>query len=355
MNRNIVIGGIIVVAVAGAFWYGNIVGNSPSAMATSTPDGTTQTGAKPGAPVAVTGTDTGVSDTSAILTGAVTPNGSFTSYWYEYGTSNSLGSKSSSQTIGSGYSVIQAPDYITGLTKDTSYYYRLVAENQYGTVMGSTYSFTTTHNIPAPIGGVPSVQTSVASSIGRTTVDLNGRVSANKTPTNYWFEYGTTANLGWVTSFTSAGNGSGSVAAPDSLSGLTPSTMYYFRLDAQNRFGTVIGTIMSFTTAGPAVSLEPVVTTQVVNVVATTTAILRGTVNPSGLQTTYWFEYGINAGFAPNTLQTTPHNTLAATALTLSAEAAVTGLAAHTTYYYRMVAQNSVGTNRGDSQSFKTN
>jgi len=354
MNTNTTLVGIVLAVlllIGGFFWYTQY-NPSSSPTASSTPTGGTAT-IQPGAPTVVTATDTGVSATTAIFTGSVTPNGSFASYWYEYGTSNALGSKSSSQTVGSGYSVIEAPDYVTGLTRDTTYYYRLVASNSYGTVEGVTYSVTTAHDTPPPVGGTPSAQTSAASGIERTAANLNGQVSPNKASTRYWFEYGTTANLGAITSFQSVGSGSNTTAAASSLTSLQPATTYYFRLDAQNKFGTVIGAIMNFETSGPAATVSPVVTTQVPNSVATTTAILRGTVNPTDLETTYWFEYGTDANFGSGT-KTTPQKSLAAAAVTLTAGDTVTGLQSNTTYYYRTVAQNSAGTSRGDSQSFKT-
>src|SRR3989344_172666 len=352
-NSTFIVGGIVLVVLllGGFFWYTQYNPSSPSPTATSTPTGGTV--AEPGAPVVVTATNTGVSATTAILTGSVIPNGAFTNYWYEYGTSNSLGSKSSSQMLGSGYSAIQAPAYITGLAKDPLYYYRLVAENQYGRVAGATYSVTTAHDTPPPVGGIPSAQTSAASSIGRTSATINGQVLPNKAATTYWFEYGITPNLGAVTAFKSAGSGNGNIAAFETLTGLSPSTTYYFRLDAQNQFGTKNGTILNFKTSGPALSSAPVVTTQIPDSIATTSVILRGTANPNDAQTTYWFEYGTNAGFGSGT-KTTPQKTLAAAALTLSVEVSVSGLNSSTTYYYRMVAENAGGTSRGDTQSFKT-
>lgn len=360
MNRNLIIGGIIVLAaIIGVIFYATTTVNSPSTTATSTPTGGTTGQApvsqQPGAPTVVTSTNTGVSDTTAILTGAVTPNGSFTSYWYEYGTSNSLGSNSSTQTLGSGYSVIQAPAYITGLVKNTTYFYRLVAENQYGTVEGATYSLKTTLNIPAPLGGTPAAQTSSASSVSRTAADLNGTVSPNRAATTYWFEYGTSANLGSITAFTSAGSGSGSVTASAAINGLNPSTTYYFRLDAQNQFGTVNGAIRTFTTPGPAASAEPVVTTQVASPIGTTTATLRGTVNPTNAQTTYWFEYGTDSLLGSVLTKSTPQRSIGAGSDTVAVTAAVTGLRSETIYYYRTVAQNAAGIVRGDRLTFKTN
>ena len=247
-----------------------------------------------------------------------------------------------------------APAFITQLVKDTTYYYRLVAENQFGKSTGTTYTFRTTVGTPAPVGSAPTVKTLTASGVSRTAATVNGEVTPNRSSTRYWFEYGTSGNFGLITDIQSVGDGTAKLPASLLLSNLAPATTYYFRLNAQNNFGTVNGTILTFTTAGPADLAVPVVTTQIPESIATTSAILRGTVNPTGLQTTYWFEYSTNAGFSAATLKTTPEKSLAAAAVTLSAETTVTGLQSNTTYFYRMVAQNSAGTSRGSSQTFKT-
>ena len=347
---------VIVLLVLGGIWY---VQSTPSPTATSTPTGTDNTTAtppaqaQPGAPSATTVQSVEPSDTTAIVVGAVVPNGASTDYWYEYGTTANLGSKSSTQNIGSGYVGLATPAFLTGLAKDTAYYFRLVAQNSFGKTAGITYSFRTTSGTPAPQGSAPTVRTLAATSVTRTEATVNGQATPNQSPTKEWFEYGTTRDFGAVTPVQSIGSGATAVAGSAMLADLAPVTTYYYRLNAQNQFGTRNGATMSFKTLGPALSATPVVTTQLPDAVATTSVILRGTVNPTQLETQYWFEYGISAGFGAST-QTTPKKTLAAAALTLSAEATVTGLRSNTTYFYRMVAQNSAGMSSGTSQSFKT-
>lgn len=163
-----------------------------------------------------------------------------------------MGSKTSNQTIGSGFVAIQAPGYITNLVKNTTYYFRLVAENQYGKVVGSQYSFKTTEGTPAPVGNAPTTKTVSASGVSRTTSNLNGEVNPNKASTQYWFEYGKTTELGNTSSFESSGDGNAKISVSISLSNLQPLTTYYFRLNAQNQFGTINGSILSFKTLGPA-------------------------------------------------------------------------------------------------------
>ena len=55
-------------------------------------------------PVAVTGSATNVTPTSATLNGTVDPNGRATTWYFEYGTSTSYGSKTADRSAGSGTS-----------------------------------------------------------------------------------------------------------------------------------------------------------------------------------------------------------------------------------------------------------
>lgn len=359
MNKTTaVIGGVLaIILIGGLIFYG--MGNTTPSLInddTLTPitngTDTTQT-QTPGMPVAMTSATTYPSDTAVIVSGTVTPNGAFTSYWYEFGTTGSLGNKTSNQTVGSGYIPIGAPTYITGLIKDTTYYFRLVVENQFGTIAGSQYTFHTTIGTPPPIGSAPSPRTLAATGISRTTANINGEITPNKSSAQYWFEYGETSNLGLASALQSVGDGSIKVPASLSLSNLAPATTYYFRLNAQNQFGTVNGAILNFKTSGPAASAAPVVTTQI-TLPATTTATLRGTVNPYGSQTSYWFEYSTDSGLGSALLKTTPQKSAGAGTGTVSIEANISGLKSGTTYYYRTVAQNSAGTVRGDRTTFTT-
>jgi phosphodiesterase/alkaline phosphatase D-like protein len=358
MNTNtITIWGIVLVvllALGGLFWY---VQSNPSPAAPSTP--TDQTGTQgqttntPGAPVTKTNQNAGTADTAVALAGSIVPNGASTDYWYEYGTTANFGSKTGNQTVGSGFAQLDAPAYISGLSKDTTYYFRLVAQNTYGQSAGTAYTFHTAIGTPAPVGSAPTVKTLAVSGITQTSANASGEVTPNRSATKYWFEYGQSTGLGQVTSVQSVGSGSTKLAASLPLANLTPGTTYYVRLNAQNDFGTVNGGMVNFKTTGTAPSATPVVTTQVPASIATTSVILRGTVNPTDLETQYWFEYSTSANFTSGT-KTTPHKTLAAAAITLSAEASVTGLKTNTTYYYRMVAQSSAGTSRGESNTFTT-
>ncbi|MEK7063465.1 MAG: hypothetical protein AAB955_02105 [Patescibacteria group bacterium] len=354
MNQNtVIIIGIVIVLLAGLAYYATTV-DTTSQTATSTPTGVNTEEFTPGAPVATTDSLAVPSDTAAVVTGSITPNGALTSYWYEYGTSASLGSKTTTQNLGSGYTSIPSPAFIAGLTKDTTYHSRVVASNQHGDTAGTIRTFVTTHDNPAPVGSAPTTKTLAASDITRMTANLSGEVTPNSAATQYWFEYGTTAALGNTTPFVPVGDGVAKVPASQSLSNLQPLTTYHFRINTQNQFGTVNGSILTFRTLGPQAASAPGANTGSATVVTGTSATLRGTVTPNGAAVTYWFEYSTDANFVASLLNETAHLPAAGTQSTATVSAPVTGLTPNTTYYARLIVQNATGVVRGDRITFKT-
>jgi len=241
----------LIIVVGGLVYVVKKDNSSETTVPTQEAGDNTNTTTSPQAtlPVAITSSSMSISDNGAIVSGTVTPNGAFTTYWYEYGGTSNLGSKTANQTIGSGFVAIQAPGYIVDLVKNTTYYFRLVAENQYGKTAGNQLTFkTTTNGIPSPVGALPTAKTISASTISKTSADINGEVTPNKATTQYWFEYGKTTELGSLTAFSGIGDGSVKVPVSISLSDLLPKTTYYFRLNAQNQFGTINGSILNFKT-----------------------------------------------------------------------------------------------------------
>lgn len=367
MNKTVqVVGSIIVIALIAVFALWMLQGNSSlfanNPNATSTPvggDGTTPNAPvteTPGKPVATTNATVAPTDTTIVVTGTVNPMGAITTYWYEYGTTANLGQKTSAQTVGSGFSALKTPGYITGLTKNTTYYFRLVASNQYGQSVGAQSSVKTTEGVAAPVGSAPTVKTITTTNISGTSANLSGQVNPNRSATQYWFEYGTDGQLGRVTPMVSVGDGSANAAGSATVGDLQPGTTYYYRMNAQNQFGTVNGAILTFKTSGTAstAASAPVVTTQLPSDVATTTATFQGTVNPRGVATTYWFEYSTDSLLGSVLPKTTSKKSAGKGDGTVTVSMDVTKLSANTTYNVRIVAQSAAGTVRGSIETFKT-
>jgi len=96
---------------------------------------------------------------------------------------------------------------------------------------------------------------------------------------------------------------------------------------------------------------KPTVTTGGADGITTTSAMLHGTVNPNGLQTTAFFEYGTNVSQSVTSTAAQPMG-FGTSSLPLAEPA--TGLACGTTYTYYAAAGNSAGSNSGQWQTFTT-
>ena len=98
------------------------------------------------------------------------------------------------------------------------------------------------------------VITTQATQISERSAQLNSLINSGSTygynsPTNAWFEWGTTINLGNKTTTTAVGS-LPSVQHADTLTGLNPGTTYYFRAVAENSYQRSVGSILSFCTNG---------------------------------------------------------------------------------------------------------
>jgi len=94
-------------------------------------------------PVVTTGSAGSVGSSSATLNGTVMPNKSSTSYYFEYGTTTTYGSVTSSADAGSGASDVPVSADISGLDPESTYHFRIVATNSFGTSFGLDSSFDT--------------------------------------------------------------------------------------------------------------------------------------------------------------------------------------------------------------------
>ena len=290
---------------------------------------------------------------AASLSGQVKPNGYYTSYWFEYGVTGELGSRSSVQNIGSGYQTLNAPGYIQNLQKNTLYYFRLIAQNESGKAMGATYTFTTMAG-NVPVGSLPTTKTTVATAINNTGATINGEITPNQAATSYWFEYGKSKDFGAITAISPAGSGTTKTNVSLPLAGLDTGTTYHYRINAQNQFGTVNGLTMTFKTTGPLPQSAPVVETSQPTAISTSTATLRGTVNPRGISSTYWFEYSTDSLLGTVLLSATPKTSIGSGTAVVAVTAPATALSSKTNYYYRIVTQNSMGITYGNKVTFKT-
>jgi hypothetical protein len=109
---------------------------------TTTGNVTSTTPAK--APTATTGSPSNIGQSNATLTGTVNPNGQATTYFFEYGTTTSYGTQTSPASAGSGQTPVAVHTEVFNLTPNTTYHYRLVAQNSAGTTNGADQTLTMT-------------------------------------------------------------------------------------------------------------------------------------------------------------------------------------------------------------------
>ena len=146
-----------------------------------------------------------------------------------------------------------------------------VIVNETGTVTTSETS--TVKLLPNPL-------TKLASSIDTSTATLNGTINANDTTTAGYFEWGTSATLSTYTS-ESLGEITGNTASAKTknLTGLTPATVYYFRIVAVAFGIRYEGTILNFRTLDQ--KATPTITTDAPTNVSLADATLNATVDPN--------------------------------------------------------------------------
>jgi hypothetical protein len=93
-----------------------------------------------------------IADTSARLVGTIDPKHSPTGYVFQYGTTPALGSSTPPVDIGSGSAPLIVSQSVQGLRPATTYYFRLVATNNFGTTQ-STNKTLLTRTDPVLPGG----------------------------------------------------------------------------------------------------------------------------------------------------------------------------------------------------------
>jgi peptidoglycan hydrolase-like protein with peptidoglycan-binding domain len=119
----------------------------PFALATALLACTAQA-ASAAAPAVTTG-GAAVTPSTATFTGTVDPQGLSTTYWFEYGTTTALGSRTPTTGAGAGNGRVTAAGSAANLAANTVYHYRVVAHNRSGTTRGARKTVRTQR---APLG-----------------------------------------------------------------------------------------------------------------------------------------------------------------------------------------------------------
>jgi phosphodiesterase/alkaline phosphatase D-like protein len=179
-------------------------------------------------PTVTTGTHSKVTDTSAVLHGAVNPNGSGTGYYFQWGLTAAYGVNSVEHSAGSGTKSVSVSTTASGLIPGTAYHYRLVATNGSGVTAGADHTFTTTGNPP------PTVATGPASGVGKNAATVTAVIGPNKQATTWFFQYGTSSAYGSQTIAQTVPAGTVPVTVSAPISGLEARTIFHYRIVAEH-------------------------------------------------------------------------------------------------------------------------
>jgi hypothetical protein len=231
---------------------------------------------------------------------------------------------------------------ITGLTPGTLYHVRAYATNSVGTSYGADVTFSAASS--------PVVTTQAVTAIGSTSATGNGDITylGVPNPTEHGVVWSTSANPTIADNRTTDGPVSTTGAFTSNITGLTPGTLYHVRAYATNFVGTSYGADVTFTSAS-----LPVVTTQAVTAIGSTTATGNGDITDLGVPNAT--QYGVVWDTAANpTVALTTKTAQGVPASTGAFTSNITGLTPGTLYHVRAYATNSVGTSYGADVTFTT-
>jgi hypothetical protein len=300
--------------------------------------------------------DSNPTETSATLNATVDPNGGgdITFCEFEWGANFNeykIGKAPCAPDPSGGHFTVPTDVHadVSGLSPETTYHYRLAVSNANGTRIGPDQTF-----MPHKVLGL---RADPATEVTSNSATLNASFVGNGSPTNYWFEYGPTANYGTKAPLPAPPGGSaGSPPGPArtsvqvSLSGLSPVKRYHYRIVAQNG-STSKSLDQSFRTTPLLPQSKGFVTD-----VHSSQIVLNADINPGGADTVYKFEVGTEkCSLVPNPCsEPYPPAHIGSDLKFHTVSRDLRDLEAGTTYHYRVVTTNSMGTSYGPDRTFST-
>ena len=208
---------------------------------------------------AATGASSSVTQTSFDIAGTCDPNGTNAGGAFVLSPDPILTDTDTFSTlvlVGSGFDPVAITGgSFTGLQCDTAYYTAALCYDGANIIVGNTVTVTTSACTPPP-SPAPVVVTSAATNVSTTAALLNGTVDPEGTTATGQFRCGTSSgnytgcgNTSSPTTAVSVGAGTSPVAISATVSGLLPSTTYYFAARGTSAAGTTDGSELTLTTS----------------------------------------------------------------------------------------------------------
>jgi NHL repeat-containing protein len=299
-------------------------------------------------PDVTTGDVTALGHTTATLAGQVAPDpaggGDVSDCHFEIGTDTSYGTNVPCVPATPYSSAREVSADLSGLSMETTYHYRLVAENSIDSNAGADKTFT-----PHAVLGL---STDPATNLTPVSATLNGSFDPNSDSTDYYFEWGTDTSYGNTTPVATCGSaitcdpGDKSVSAE--IGELAAYTKYHYRIVATNSLGSSYGEDQTLVTSPPEL---PAIHGTSVSEVTDSSARISSVVNPGFGMTEYSFEYGTDSTYG---LEEPGGESIGPDDNDHPVEAVLSDLDPGTTYHLRVVATNFGGTTHGAEVTFTT-
>ncbi len=304
--------------------------------------GSDQTFTTPTALPATTQAATNITDLSATLNGTVYLGLYIqTSVNFEIGTTTSYGT------------VVQAnPAFVystqptaasfaaSGLLPNTTYHYRVVAQDYYANTAfyGGDMTFTTGPPNTPPVFFQPPYSSNISITGVTASISLDGGSSL----VTLLFDYGPTNSYGTTVTYVGTLPASTYSSVNMPIPGLVPGTTYHLRARATNNEGTATSSDITFTTA----SSPPDVTINPATYVGSSWARINGTCNLHGGSYTSTFDYGTSTAYGSSFAVTYNNGIIiifGSGNTPLDFQADLSHLTPSSTYHYRLKLADNYG------------
>ncbi len=228
---------------------------------------------------------------SVVLEPSIDPSGGDTFYKLEYATAEGgpwtpVPGGSGLITTDEGKRVLHVE--LTGLDPETTYYVRVSAGNEYGTVEGGSIKFAT-EGLAPNAWGVTLLNTS------STSARFEAGIKSHLDETHWRLEYADVESGPWTpfASGTALASDKLQWSSAQELTHLTPATAYYVREFLTSEAGDDTSSTLRFETLAVQSASPPVIEGESASNITSTDAVLRAQINPEDLEAGVDYQFQI--------------------------------------------------------------